>query len=119
MDQINSAQASPEIIINENFEALADLAVYAKKASTTTGLTWGYYGGRWAGFAVTDGTLTLTASATNYIVAAKATGVLSVSTSTTNWADTTNYAKVYQVVTGASTITSFASYRVGGSGVIL
>jgi len=119
MDQINSAQASPEIIINENFEALADLAVYAKKASTTTGLTWGYYGGRWAGFAVTDGTLTLTASATNYIVAAKATGVLSVSTATTNWADTTNYAKVYQVVTGTATITSFASYRVGGSGVIL
>ena len=119
MDQINSAQASPEIIINENFEALADLAVYAKKASTTTGLTWGYYGGRWAGFAVTDGTLTLTASATNYIVAAKATGVLSVSTATTNWADTTNYAKVYQVVTGTATITSFTSYRVGGSGVIL
>ena len=56
---------------------------------------------------------------TNYIVAAKATGVLSVSTATTNWLDTTNYAKVYQVVTWASTITSSDSYRVGGSGVIL
>ena len=119
MQTILSNQASAEVPINENFEALADLAVYAKKASTTTGLTWGYYGGRWAGFAVADGTLTLTASSTNYIVAAKATGVLSVSTATTNWTDTTNYAKVYQVVTGASTITSSASYRVGGSGVIL
>ncbi len=99
MDQISSAQASPEVIINSNFEALADLAVYARKASTTTGLTWGYY-------------------ATNYIVAAKATGVLSVSTATTNWNDTTNYAKVYQVVTGAATVTSYASYRVGGTGVL-
>jgi len=118
MDQISSAQASPEVIINANFEALADLAVYARKASTTTGLTWGYYGGRYAGFAVADGTLTLTARATNYIVAAKATGVLSVSTATTNWNDTTNYAKVYQVVTGAATVTSYASYRVGGTGVL-
>jgi len=118
MQTISSAQASPEVAINENFESLADLAVYARKASATTGLTWGYYGGRYAGFAVADGTLTLTASTTNYIVAAKATGVLSVSTATTNWADTTNYCKVYQVVTGAATITSYQSWRVGGSGVL-
>lgn len=118
MQTITSAQASPEVVINENFEALADLAVYAKKASTTTGLVWGYYGGRWEGFSVADGTLTMTASTTNYIVAAKATGVLSVSTATTNWNDTTNYSKVFQVVTGAATITSQTSYRVGGTGVL-
>jgi hypothetical protein len=33
--------------------------VYGKRQPVTTGLTWGYYGGRWGGFSVADGTLTL------------------------------------------------------------
>ncbi len=114
MQTILSTQASPEVVINENFDALSDLAVYARKASGSTGLTWTYYGGRWFGFSVSDGFLTLTASATNYIVAARATGALSVATTTTNWNDIINYEKVYQVVTGTASVTSYTSYRAGG-----
>jgi hypothetical protein len=117
MQQILSSQASPEIIINENFESLDHLAVYARNPATTSALTWGYYGGRWAGFAVTSATLTLTASANNYIVVSKTDGVISVSTTTTNWNNATDYARVYLVVTGTTSVTSYEDHRVGGQGI--
>lgn len=111
-------QAQAEVIVNESLEALQHIAVYGYKAATSSGLTWGYYGGAWNGFTVSTGTLALTASSTNYIVAARATGVISVSTSNTNWNDTTNYARVYQVVTGASAATTITDGRLGPSGVL-
>lgn len=118
-EQITSPpQAQAEVIVNESLEALQHIAVYGYKAATSSGLTWGYYGGAWNGFTVATGTLALTASSTNYIVAARATGVISVSTSNTNWNDTTNYARVYQVVTGASAVTSITDARLGPSGVL-
>lgn len=118
-EQITSPpQAQAEVIVNEALEALQHIAVYGYKVETSAGLTWGYYGGDWGGFSIATGTLTLTASATNYIVVARATGVISVSTSNTNWNDTANYARVYQVVTGALTVTTITSYRLAPSGVL-
>lgn len=118
LQQWQTSQANPEVVVNENFNVLAALAVYGRDPTTTTGLTWGYYGGRWNGFAVTAGTLTLTASQTNRIVVARATGVISTSTNDTNWNNTADYARVYRVVTGASTVTSFEDHRVGDLGVL-
>jgi hypothetical protein len=118
LQQWQTSQANPEVVVNENFNVLAALAVYGRDPTTTTGLTWGYYGGRWNGFAVTVGTLTLTASQTNRIVVARATGVISSSTNDTNWENTADYARVYRVVTGASTVTSFEDHRVGDLGVL-
>jgi len=117
LQQWLSAQANPEVVVNENFDTLECFAVYGKNPQTTSGLTWGYYGGRYAGFAVAAGTLTLTASQTNYVVVAIATGVISTSTATTNWNDTTNYRKVYKITTGTTTVTTVEDWRVGGSGV--
>jgi len=117
LQQLSASQASPEVPINENFETLEAIAVYGKKHPTTTGLTWGYYGGRWGGFAVAAGTLILTASNTNYIVVARATGVISVSTSATNWNDTTNYARVYRLTAGALAVTAVEDHRAGPNGV--
>jgi len=117
MQQILSSQASPEIIINENFESLDHLAVYARNPATTSALTWGYYGGRWAGFAVSNATLALTASSTNYIVVNKTTGVISTSTATTNWNNSNGFARVYSVVTGTTSATSYEDHRVGGQGI--
>ena len=110
-------QANAEVPINENFEALIAFFVYAKRAPVTTGLTWGYYGGRWSGFPVTPGTLTLAGSADNYVVVARATGLITVSTATTNWADTTNYARVYKLTTSGTAVTGVEDHRVGVGGL--
>lgn len=111
------AQDSPEVIVNENFEALSHMATFAKDASTTTGLTWGYLGGRWGGFAITAGTLTLTASSTLYVTVSRATGAISVSASDSAWQAIDLHARVYKLVTGVATVTSIEDYRAGFGGV--
>lgn len=118
MQNVSGNQANPEVPINENFETLEWAAVYGLKQSTTTGLTWGYYGGRWGGFNITDGTVTLTGSNTNYIIVNRDTGAVSTSTSSTNWDDASLYSRLYKVVTGSSTITSWEDHRAGLNGAL-
>lgn len=110
-------QDQAEVLVNENFSAVGHQAVYGMSPLTTTALTWGYYGGRWGGFSVADGTLTLTNSATNYIVVAIATGVISVSTSNTNWNNATDYVRVYQLTTAGGVVTATQDHRGGPGGV--
>ena len=45
LQQISSSQASPEVPINENANATAPAGAFGRKATTTTGPTWGYHGG--------------------------------------------------------------------------
>lgn len=116
MQQLSAAQASPEVPINENFESLEHQAVYGKRHAVTTGLTWGYYGGRWGGNAIADGTVTLTGSATNYLVIDLGTGAVSVSTSSTNWDDTDSYARLYKITAGAASVTAVEDHRAGPYG---
>lgn len=118
MQQISTPpSALSEEIVNENFETLEHQAVYGKAHATTNGLIWGYYGGRWGGFSVAAGTLTLTGSATNYVVVAVATGVISVSTTSTNWNDTTNYVRVYKLTTASGAVSAEEDHRAGPGGV--
>lgn len=112
-----NASASPEVGMNENFETLEHQAVYGLRQPVTTGLTWGYCGGRWGGFAITAGTLTLTDDSANYIVVAIATGVASVSTAMTNWNDDTNYVRVYKVTAASGAVTAVEDHRAGPLGV--
>lgn len=109
-------QAFFETAINANFELLAHQAIYARDPLTTTGLTWGYKGGVWGGFAIAAGTLALAASTTNYVVVAVADGTISVATTTTHWNDSTNYRRVYEIVTGTSTVTGTPVDARGGPG---
>lgn len=116
IDGVIQSQSSKEVTINAFFDAASLATVYSRRLSTTTGLVWGFYGGnvtRSDGllYQVSNGTITLTASTTNYIVALKSTGAVSSSTSTTNWNDLTNYWRLYSAVTGSTTITSFTDYR--------
>lgn len=121
MQQLASNQVSAEIAVNRNFQTLEHQACYGQRQSAHSGLTWAYYGGRWGGFSVADGTLALTDATTNYVVVALATGVISVSTSTTNWNDNGNYARVYRITTAASAVTNNSGtdfdYRAGPGGV--
>ncbi len=121
LEPINTA-ASPEVQMNQNSKTLEGIAVFGKRPSTTTaGLTWGYWGGLYGGITVANGTLTLVGagspSTENYIVVERATGIISVSQTTTNWNNTAKYARVYQVTCGASVIQAVADYRVGKYGL--
>lgn len=102
--------------INDNFIATSAAAMYGRRAAGTSGLTWGYYGGRGFGNTIADGTVSLTGSTTNYVVANKSTGAVSSATTTTNWNDATNYYRLYLIVTGASSITTATDYREFGGG---
>lgn len=117
LQTISSSQSSPEVPINENFATLEHAAVYGKRQPTTTGLSWGYYGGRWGGFSVADGVLTLTDASTNYIVVASATGAISVATASTNWDDAANYVRVYKITTAGGVVTAVEDHRAGPGGV--
>lgn len=97
--------------INDNFIASSPAAMYGRRAAATSGLTWGYYGGIAFGATIANGTVALTASSTNYIVASRSTGAVSVATSTTNWDNATDYFRLYQVVAGAASVTSYTDHR--------
>lgn len=112
--------------VTENFEAVSPAALYARNPATSANLTWGFYGGRFGMSTVADGTVALTASATNYVVANRSSGAVSASTSITNWNNATDYMRLYLVVTGVATVTGQADHRQaigatggggGGSGV--
>jgi hypothetical protein len=116
--QTINASASPEVQANENFETLSAAGIFGKRQPVTTGLVWGYYGGRYNGNTVTDGTVTLTGSSTNYVVVHRTTGVVSASTSSTNYNDTTTYARLYQLTTSASAVTATVDGRMDTGGVL-
>lgn len=97
--------------INDNFIATSAAGIYGRRAPATSGLTWGYYGGIAFGNTIANGTVSLTASSTNYIVASRSTGAVSVATGTTNWNNTTNYFRLYQVVAGDAAVTSYTDHR--------
>lgn len=116
----NPGDQMPHIKVNEALATLQGVAVYGLRPQASSGLTWGYHGGRWGGFLVADGTLALTASASNHIVVAKATGVVSVLAANTNWNNTTDYARVYLVPTDAAgpITATVEDHRVGPGGVL-
>lgn len=104
--------------LNENFDAASPAMLYGRDARTTTGLTWGYVGGRFGSALITSGTVTLDASTTNYLVAAQADGAVSVSDTATDWDDADNFLRLYKITTGASAVTGYEDHRqaIGGAG---
>jgi hypothetical protein len=72
LDLIAQSQSSKEITANALFDVASPAMFGGRRASACSGLTWGYYGGQiiaGTGVRVTvpNGTITLTASATNTI----------------------------------------------------
>ena len=112
--QISESQADKATQVNELFEAVSPAGLFGINRETTTALTWGYYGGYlWTDGVLTsiaDGTLALSASATNY-VEATAAGV--VSKNTTGFSASS--VPLYVVVTGAATISTISDRRVSGA----
>ena len=127
LDLISANQSGKEVTANALFDAGSAATVLGRRASTTTALTWGYYGGN---ITLSDGsllkkangTLALTASSTNYIVGKRSDGDISSSTTSTDWNDP-DYFRLYKVDTGANAVTSYEDHRqigliTGGGGAV-
>lgn len=115
-DLIQTSQAQKEVTANAMFDAASPSTAYGRRASACVGLTWGYYGTRYAGTLIPNDTETLGASTVTYMVVALADGAVSFATSTTNWNDATNYGRAYKITTGASTVTGYEDHRYGPLG---
>jgi hypothetical protein len=110
LDLISESQAGKATTANELFNAGSPATLFGRRNSTSTGLTWGYYGGQM----VVDGVLTtisnstvsLSASTTNYVESTRA-GV--VSKNTTGF--TLGSIPLYTVVAGASSVTTYTDNR--------
>lgn len=111
LPQMAGSSSQREVIFNADIDMVSPSAFGARNATTSSGLTWGYIGGRFGSVLVAAGTLALTASTTNYIVANRNTGAISVATNTTNWNNTAGFIRLYLVVTGTSTVTSWEDHR--------
>lgn len=111
LDPVAAVSYSKEVLFNALMDAASPATTYGRRLSTTTGLIWGYYGGKvaLAGVVTTiaNGTLTLTASTTNYVQAHPDTGAVSVNTS----GFTAGYLPLYTIVTDASSVTSYTDQR--------
>ena len=109
-DALTVGQYSKELTVNALVDAASPALIFGRRQSTCSGLTWGYYGGTIAvdgtRAQIANGTLALTASATNYIESNRA-GVVSKNTS----AFTAGMWPLYSVTTGAATVTSYTDYR--------
>lgn len=80
LKQITQGQINKESVINENFDALSHGAVFLFRGNQS-GLNYNYYGGEWqlndgTTATFTDGSLTLTDNATNYIFFNNTTNIL-------------------------------------------
>jgi hypothetical protein len=117
LDQIDRQAASSDVTANELVDALSPASAFGRHGSACIGLTWAYYGCRYGGSVVANGTLALTASSTCYIVADRSTGAVSFLTATTDWSDTSANARLYKVTTGASAVTAWEDHRMGAGGL--
>jgi hypothetical protein len=110
LDLIAQSQAQKEVTANALFDAASPATIFGRRASTTTALTWGYYGGSLTiggtPTPIANGTVTLTASTTNYVEATSA-GV--VSKNTTGF--TAGSIPLYTVVTSSAAVDSYTDHR--------
>jgi hypothetical protein len=115
---IEVRQAAKEVTANGLFDAGSGATLYGRRQENCIGLQWGYYGGRLGSAVVANGTVTLTASATNYLVVHRTTGVVSASTSAANWCTPETYARLYKVTTTTLAAGTYEDHRLGAWGIL-
>ncbi|ARL77610.1 hypothetical protein [Burkholderia pseudomallei] len=107
LDTIATNQSNKEAVVNALLDAASPSMLWGRHASACSGLTWGYYGGWYGGAQINNGTLTLTASTTNYVYANASTGAVSVNTT----GFPAGAIPLYTIVTGTTTATSYTDQR--------
>lgn len=116
LDLVSQSQLQPEVTQNALNAALSPAAVFGRRDSQSSGLVWGYYGGRFNGTSVANGTVTASASSTNYVVVHRTTLVVSISTSNTNWNNTATYGRAYKLTADTDTIPTWEDHRASADG---
>lgn len=111
LDTITSGQSAKEVTANAFFNAISVLSMFARRDSTSTGLTWGLYGASRVHINATatvkaNATQALTASSTRFLSVSRALAYTEVATAfaADKWA-------LYRIVTGVSTVTSYEDHR--------
>ncbi|ARK56315.1 hypothetical protein BOC36_24920 [Burkholderia pseudomallei] len=107
LDTIATNQSNKEAVVNALLDAASPSMLWGRHASACSGLTWGYYGGWYGGAQINNGTLTLTASTTNYVYANASTGAVSVNTT----GFPAGAIPLYTIVTGTTTATGYTDQR--------
>lgn len=121
--QLEMSQAQKEVTANGLFDAASPATYGGRRAEACAGLTWGYYGGRFGGVTVANGTLTAPESDTSYVIMDRATGEILLadgggsSSSDSQWDDTDAYARLYELTAGEATITEYDDHRFGPGGL--
>lgn len=112
LDQIASNQAAKEVVMNALMDAASPATLWGRHASACSGLVWAWYGGSFVDstatlHAIANGSVTLTASTTNYLYADPTTGAVS--------ANTTGFpagkVPLYVIATGTTTVSSYTDWR--------
>jgi hypothetical protein len=111
LDTLPNGGASQEVRVNELADAFSVAAPFGRRASTSSGLTWGFYGTpryyiNATATAKSNGTVALTASSTRYVSVNRSFTVAEQATSFP--ADGLAMAKA---VTSASAVTSYEDHR--------
>lgn len=111
LDLIFASQAQKELTANSLFNAASNAATFGRRESTSSLLTFGVYGGHiyvaGAQVAVSNTTVALSASATNYIEANAITGA--VSKNQTGF--TAGKLPLYTITTNSTTVTAYTDHR--------
>ena len=110
IDGVSPSQAQKEVTVNALIDAVSPASLGGRRASTTTGLTWGYYGGNvytnGVATQISNGTLTLANNSTNYIYLNFATNTIGI-----NQTGFGTYTPLYQITTVNSQVTNYLDYR--------
>lgn len=111
LDTISVNQSNKEAVVNALLDAASPATLWGRHASACNALTWGYYGGNYqvgaTANAIANGTVTLTASTTNFVYANATTGAVSVNTT----GFPAGSIPLYNIVTGTTTVTSYTDER--------
>lgn len=110
LDLLYAGQAGKELSVNALADAASPAVIFGRRASVCSGLVWGYYGGAMSVdgvlSAIANGSVTLSASQTNYLQASRSGSVTS---NTSGFS--AGQIPLYTIVTGASTVTSYTDNR--------
>jgi hypothetical protein len=111
LDQLSASQSNQEARVNELGDALSVAASFGRRASTTNGLSWGFYGvPRYyvsaTAVAKANGTVSITSSATRYVSVDRALAVSQVGS-----AFDPDKLAIFKVVTSSDSITSYEDHR--------
>lgn len=121
LDTISATQAQKEVSVNELLDAASPSAALGRHASACVGLTWAYYGGTIlvgdTPTQIANGTVSLTASNTNYLYVDSSGDVVCSTSPPSGWPGPLagDAIALYQIVAGSSSVTSYTDYRLAAA----